>query len=121
MRGLPLNSQLTDLSATFVSTAQTAAVYRMYDLGPKPSLVRQEAGMEGFAIEVELWDLPLENVGSFILCALLLSDRHKHMCLFMSMTVRPGSGCSRSSKLAVRRCDLHDHVIAAAHQFHAEL
>lgn len=69
MRGLPLNSQLTDLGATFVSTVQTAPVYRMYDLGPKPSLIRQQQGEEGHAIELELWDLPMDAVGTFIQCA----------------------------------------------------
>lgn len=72
MQGLPLNSQLLDLAAVFVATVQTAACYRMYDLGGvKPALIRQPAGQQGFAFQVELWDMPVENVGVFLECALL--------------------------------------------------
>lgn len=68
MTGLPLNKQLTDVGATFVGPVKTAAVYRMYDLGPKPSLIRQTEGSEGFEMELELWDVPMEGVGPFIQC-----------------------------------------------------
>jgi hypothetical protein len=66
---LPLNSQLTGLGAQLVGPARTAAKHRMFDLGPKPSLIRQAEGEPGFAFETELWDIPTESVGSFITCA----------------------------------------------------
>ena len=36
----------------------------MYSLGPKPSLIREPPGStRGAAIEVEVWELPIEQVG----------------------------------------------------------
>ena len=69
MSGLPLNHQLTELGAKLVGPVRTAAVYRMYDLGPKPSLIRQHQGQRGHSFEIELWDVPTEGVGAFIECA----------------------------------------------------
>ena len=71
MSGLPLNGQLTDHGAKLVGPVKTAAVYRMYDLGPKPSLIRQQEGEDGYAFELELWELPIEAFGAFMQCALL--------------------------------------------------
>jgi allophanate hydrolase len=70
MSGLPLNYQLTELGAKLVGEARTAPVYRMYDLGPKPSLVRQTENEPGFEIGLEIWELPLEKVGDFLQYAL---------------------------------------------------
>lgn len=69
MSGMPLNPQLTEVGATMVGPMKTAAVYRMYDIGEKPALIRQNEGQEGFELEVELWDVPLEGVGAFMQCA----------------------------------------------------
>ncbi|MBU2358387.1 MAG: allophanate hydrolase [Alphaproteobacteria bacterium] len=69
MSGLPLNGQLTDRGAVFVRAARTSDAYRFYALagGPpaRPGLVRGAPG-SGAAIAVELWDLPLTTVGSFL-------------------------------------------------------
>lgn len=69
MSGLPLNAQLTDLGATFVRKAMTAAEYKFYALagGPpaRPGLVRSDAPDAG-AIAVEIWSLPKSGFGSFM-------------------------------------------------------
>jgi allophanate hydrolase len=68
MSGLPLNHQLTERGGRLVRTCWTAPRYRLYALTefspPRPGMVRVESG--GVAIEVEVWTLPTENVGSFI-------------------------------------------------------
>jgi allophanate hydrolase len=68
MSGLPLNHQLTERGGRLVSTCRTAPHYRLFALGgfspPRPGMVRTESG--GHAIEVEVWALPTESVGSFI-------------------------------------------------------
>ncbi len=67
LNGQPLNHQLLELGATLVETTITAPRYRLYVLpgGPphRPGLVRDVAGN---AIEVEVWNLPVEQVGAFI-------------------------------------------------------
>jgi hypothetical protein len=35
----------------------------MYSLGLRPALIRQPGDTGGASIEVEVWELPLENVG----------------------------------------------------------
>jgi len=68
LSGLPLNHQLTERGGRLLATTSTASAYRLYALagGPplRPGLVRdREAGQ---AIEVELWQLPLREFGSFV-------------------------------------------------------
>ncbi len=66
--GLPLNGQLTERGATLMEATTTAAQYRLYALPgttpPKPGLKRVAHG--GAAIEVEVWQLPMAEVGSFL-------------------------------------------------------
>jgi allophanate hydrolase len=68
MSGLPLNHQLTERGGRLVGTCRTAARYRLFALTgfspPRPGMVRAESG--GHAIEVEVWALPTESVGSFL-------------------------------------------------------
>jgi allophanate hydrolase len=68
LSGLPLNHQLTELGATLREATHTAAHYRLYALPgttpPKPGLQRVRS--DGRAIEVEVWDLPLTQVGRFL-------------------------------------------------------
>ena len=68
LSGLPLNSQLTERGATLREGTRTAPSYRLYALPgtspPKPGLQRVAAN--GAAIAVEVWDLPLAEVGSFL-------------------------------------------------------
>lgn len=67
LRGMPLNSQLTERHARFVEATFTAADYRLYALPnttpPKPGLVRSSSGEP---IAVELWDVPVQLFGSFV-------------------------------------------------------
>jgi allophanate hydrolase len=68
LSGLPLNGQLTERGGRLLRATQTAPRYRLYALpgGPphRPGLIRQGEG--GAAIEVEVWSLPLDQVGGFL-------------------------------------------------------
>ena len=68
MRGLPLNHQLRDRGGYWLQTTTTAPRYRLFALpdGPprRPGMMRVQ--QEGARIEVEVWALPTEHVGSFI-------------------------------------------------------
>jgi len=65
LRGLPLNHQLLERRARFVTEACTAPQYRLFALADthpmKPGLVRCAA--RGASIVVELWTLPLSELG----------------------------------------------------------
>lgn len=68
LEGLPLNWQLTERGAVLKSKTKTAPVYRMYALagGPpfRPGLILDE--QNGAAIDVEIWQVPAEQFGSFV-------------------------------------------------------
>ncbi|MGE4385733.1 MAG: allophanate hydrolase [Endomicrobiaceae bacterium] len=67
MRTMPLNMELLDLDAKFLRTAITAAEYKLYALKTvpeKPGLVYK--GKEGYSIETELWEIPIENFAKLI-------------------------------------------------------
>jgi len=68
LSGLPLNHQLTDRGGQLVQATLTAPRYRLYALpgGPpeRPGLIRRP--QDGTCIEVEVWSLPLEQVGGFL-------------------------------------------------------
>ncbi|OWT79875.1 allophanate hydrolase [Achromobacter sp. HZ28] len=68
LSGLPLNGQLTERGAVLAQRTTTAPHYRLYALPgtvpPKPGLQRVAA--DGAAIEVEVWQVPLQAVGSFL-------------------------------------------------------
>jgi allophanate hydrolase len=70
MSGLALNSQLTERGARLVLRSRTAPRYRLYELpgGPvaRPGLVRVRSGEVGGAIEVEVWEVPVAQLGSFL-------------------------------------------------------
>ena len=65
---MPLNHQLTDRGSTLVSSTKTAASYRLYALagGPpfRPGLVLDKTSTA--AIDVEVWAMPIDQVGSFL-------------------------------------------------------
>lgn len=69
LSGMPLNAQLTQRGARLVGSAQTAADYRFFALPgttpPKPGLVRVAPGRGG-RIALELWDMPVDQYGSFV-------------------------------------------------------
>ncbi len=68
LSGLPLNGQLLERGATLRERTRTAPKYRLYALPdtrpPKPGLQRVAEG--GAAVEVEVWDMPMAQVGSFL-------------------------------------------------------
>lgn len=67
LTGMPLNVQLQERNALFVETTYTAGNYRLFALPnttpPKPGLIRSTEGAE---IIVELWDVPVQQFGSFV-------------------------------------------------------
>ena len=69
LTGQPLNWQLTQRQGRLVRTYHTHPDYKFYALKdtmpPKPGLVHVP-GFEGPGIEVEIWALPEETVGSFV-------------------------------------------------------
>ncbi|MGI9273338.1 MAG: allophanate hydrolase [Endozoicomonas sp.] len=68
LSGMPLNSQLTERGAALVEATHTAKGYRLFALagGPpfRPGLVRDDSMDTSIAVEV--WAVPLQNVGSFL-------------------------------------------------------
>jgi allophanate hydrolase len=67
LSGLALNHQLTERGAFLLERTRTAPFYHLYALagGPpqRPGLVRAATGA---AIELEVWAVPLAQVGSFL-------------------------------------------------------
>ena len=70
LSGLPLNGQLTERGARLREATHTAAHYRLFVLPnttpPKPGLLRVSEARSGAAIAVEVWDVPIAAVGSFL-------------------------------------------------------
>lgn len=68
LSGLPLNGQLTERGAILREATHTAPAYRLFALPgtvpPKPGMVR--VAQEGASIAVEVWEMPLREVGSFL-------------------------------------------------------
>jgi hypothetical protein len=68
LSGFPLNKDLTNLNATLQKRTKTSPHYKLYELRnttpAKPGLVRDLQG--GRSVEVEIWRIPLSNVGSFL-------------------------------------------------------
>ncbi|RTL49132.1 MAG: allophanate hydrolase [Rhodocyclaceae bacterium] len=68
LSGLPLNWQLTNRNGRLVKTVKSAPEYKFYALpgGPphRPGMVRVGSG--GGAIEMEIWELPAKEFGSFV-------------------------------------------------------
>ncbi|MBI3530667.1 MAG: allophanate hydrolase [Betaproteobacteria bacterium] len=67
LSGLPLNHQLLSRGARLVSATSSAPHYKLYALpgGPphRPGMVRGDGGK---AIELEVWELPAKEFGSFV-------------------------------------------------------
>ncbi len=68
LTGMPLNGQLIERGATLLQATHTAAHYRLFALPntqpPKPGLKRVPE--DGAAIAVEVWNMPLSQLGSFL-------------------------------------------------------
>jgi allophanate hydrolase len=67
LQGMPLHWQLTSREARLLARTKTAASYRLYAMAnstpPKPALVFTDGGA---AIDVEVYELPVEAFGSFV-------------------------------------------------------
>jgi len=68
LSGMPLNHQLTERGANLLEVTTTSAHYRLFALPgttpPKPGLQRRPG--QGAPIAVEVWRVPMEQVGSFL-------------------------------------------------------
>lgn len=68
LSGFPLNAQLQARGAKLMEVTQTAPKYRFYELKErpilKPGLIKQTMG--GSSIELEVWAMPREHLGSFL-------------------------------------------------------
>lgn len=68
LAGMPLHWQLTSRDARLVRSGRTAPLYRLYAMAgttpPKPALVH--VGDGGAAIEIEVYELGMEDFGSFV-------------------------------------------------------
>ena len=59
MRGLPLNQNLIEVNALFISESKTSAKYRLWSIGDQyPGMVRDEE--LGHSIELEIWEISPE-------------------------------------------------------------
>jgi len=68
LTGQPLNDQLTRRGGRLLRATTTAPTYRLYALSTqpaKPGLLRVDTG--GAAIAAELWQLPRDRFGEFVL------------------------------------------------------
>ncbi|KAL4955321.1 allophanate hydrolase subunit 2-domain-containing protein [Aspergillus filifer] len=71
LSGFPLNKDLVMRGVTLVRPALTASCYQLYKLQSHPQSVVMKPGLKrvstgGSAIEVEIWDMPRAQFGSFI-------------------------------------------------------
>jgi allophanate hydrolase len=68
LKGMPLHHQIQNSACQLIETTVTAKEYRLFALAnttpPKPGLMRVEEG--GSAIEVEVYRMPLDQVGMFL-------------------------------------------------------
>ena len=66
MRGLELNSNLTDIGGQFVRETTTAPSYRLWSIEDRhPAMMKACSG--GTEIHVEIWEVPVEGVVTIIL------------------------------------------------------
>ena len=68
LSGMPLNTQLTERGARLLQSTSTSPRYQFFALPnttpPKPGL--KFVGDGGSAIALEIWEMPMENYGSFV-------------------------------------------------------
>ncbi|MBP6898725.1 MAG: allophanate hydrolase [Burkholderiaceae bacterium] len=71
LQGMPLHGQLVERGARLLARTRTAPAYRLFALPgtvpPKPGLARVAEGrQDGARIEVEVYALPMDQLGSFL-------------------------------------------------------
>eukprot|EP00850_Spirogloea_muscicola_P019663 SM000196S05355 [mRNA] locus=s196:74801:77978:+ [translate_table: standard] len=66
MRGLALNTNLTDAGASFVREAETAARYKLFSISDKYPGMIKASSTEGGKIAAEVWDVSGEGLTSIL-------------------------------------------------------
>lgn len=70
LTGMPLNYQLLERGARLIKTTKTAASYKLFKLSgskvPKPGLARVANEQKGRSYTVELYSMPINQLGSFL-------------------------------------------------------
>ncbi|MFM2056032.1 MAG: allophanate hydrolase, partial [Pseudomonadota bacterium] len=70
LAGMPLHTQLVERGCRLLACTRSAPHYRLHALPgtvpPKPGLARVAPGEAGSAIELEVYEMPLDAVGSFL-------------------------------------------------------
>ena len=70
LSGLPLNWQLTQRGARLVQATMSSPDYKFYALAGnppyRPGMVRVRPSEQGSAIEIEIWEMPASEFGSFV-------------------------------------------------------
>lgn len=70
LSGLPLNEQLTSRQGRLVTSTVTSSDYKLYalpgEVPQRPGLIRVNPNEQGTVIEVEVWELPVHELGSFV-------------------------------------------------------
>ena len=70
LQGMPLHAQLVERGARLLQRTRTAPRYRLHALPgqtpPKPGLARVAGSDVGHAVEVEVYDMPQQHLGSFL-------------------------------------------------------
>ena len=70
LSGLPLNRELTARQGKLMICTKTSPDYRLYALSEgtpsRPGMVHVNENEQGYAIDVEVWELPVGELGSFV-------------------------------------------------------
>ncbi len=70
MSGLPLNEQLTARKGKLLACTKTSSDYQLFALQEdpprRPGMVRVKENEQGFTIDVEVWELSILELGSFV-------------------------------------------------------
>jgi len=67
MRGLELNSHLTDIGGAFLRAARTEPLYRLWSIDDRhPAMIRTTAD-DGTGVAVELWRVPASGLAELLL------------------------------------------------------
>ena len=68
MRGLALEQNMINAGAHFVKEARTAPQYRLWSIDDKhPAMLRVNAGEQGVAVALEVWEVPAAGLTSILL------------------------------------------------------
>ncbi len=70
MSGLPLNEQLTARKGKLLACTKTSADYKLFALPEdppcRPGMEQVKENEQGFALDIEVWELPMRELGSFV-------------------------------------------------------